>query len=159
MHDQLADQAVVIRGNGVARVSAGIDPHPEAPRRMKMRDRARRGPEGPRVLGIDPALNGMAIEADVFLPEGEGRAGSDADLLDDEIDASDHLRYGVLDLETGIHLDEIELLAFVEELHGADAAIAQLPHGLGDGLANSVAFAGIERRRGGLLPQLLVPPL
>ncbi len=54
----------------------------------------------------------------------ERRARRDADLLDDEVDAGDHLGDGVLHLEPRVHLDEVELAALVEELDGADAAIA-----------------------------------
>ncbi len=63
MHDQLADQAVVIGRDAVAGIDAGIDADAEAARRVEMRDRAGRGHEGARVLGIDAALDGVALEA------------------------------------------------------------------------------------------------
>ncbi len=49
------------------------------------------------------------------------RAGGDPDLLDDEVDAGDHLGDGVLDLKARVHLDEIELAGLVKELDGSDA--------------------------------------
>jgi hypothetical protein len=62
MHDQLADQAVVIGRDLVALIGARIDAHAEAARRMEMRDRAGRGHEGARILGIDAAFDGVALE-------------------------------------------------------------------------------------------------
>src|SRR3989337_2813873 len=125
MHDELANQTVIIGGNGVARVGAGIDPDAEASRRVKMRDGPRRRPEGVRVLRVDAAFDGMAVEADVLLAERKRRTRRNPDLLDDEVEPGDHLRDGVLDLEPGIHLDEVELAPLVEELHGAAAEIGR----------------------------------
>ncbi len=65
----------------------------------------------------------------------------------------------MLDLEARVHLDEIELAVLVEELDGAGAEIVELAHRLGDGLADLVARAGVERGRGAFLPDLLVAAL
>src|SRR6478672_10375683 len=124
MHDQLADQAVIVRWDGVAGIGARIDAHTETSWRMEMRDLPRRGAKGTRILGVDPAFDGMAVEANVLLLERKRRARGDADLLDDEVDAGYHLGHGMLDLEPGIHLDEEELPALVQELDSAHAAIA-----------------------------------
>ena len=71
------------------------------------------------------------------------RAGGDADLLEDQVDAGDHLGHRMLDLNARVHFDEIEFAVLVEELDGADAEILHLAHRLGDGLADLVA----RRRR------------
>ena len=86
-------------------------------------------------------------------------AGGDADLLDDEVDVGDHLGHRMLDLDAGIHFDEVELAVLVEEFDGADAEIFDLAHRLGDRFADRVAHGGVERRRGAFLPDLLVAPL
>ena len=65
----------------------------------------------------------------------------------------------MLDLDARVHLDEIELAVLVQELDRADAEILQLAHRLGDRLADLVARAGVERRRGAFLPHLLMPAL
>jgi hypothetical protein len=49
-------------------------------------------------------------------------AGGDADLLAHQIDAEDRLGHRVFDLQTGVHLDEVELAVLVEELDRAGAA-------------------------------------
>src|SRR5690606_2797440 len=86
-HDQLADEAVVAGRDGVARVDAGVDPDPEAAGRMVRLDAPRRRPEGDRVLRIDAALDGMAVELDVALFGPQFAAGGDPYLLLDEVDA------------------------------------------------------------------------
>src|SRR5262245_53377545 len=69
VHDELADQTVIIRGDGVAGICARIDRDTEACRRMEMGNGPRRGPEGVRVLGVDAALYGVAVEAHVLLSQ------------------------------------------------------------------------------------------
>ena len=60
-----------------------------------------------------------AVDADVALGDVELFSGRDAQLVLDEIETRDQLGHGVLDLEPGVHLQEIELAAGVEqELHG-----------------------------------------
>jgi hypothetical protein len=65
----------------------------------------------------------------------------------------------VLDLNPGVHLDEIELAVLVEELEGAGAAVADLAAGLGAALADLVAQLGVEARRGRFFQHFLVPAL
>ena len=126
---------------------------------MVVHDAAGRRAERGRVLGIDAALDGVAVELDVLLRDGELGAVGDADLLEDEVDVGDHLGHRVLDLDAGVHLDEIEAAVFVEELDGADAEIVQVPHRLRDGFADGVALIRIEGRGGAFLQDFLVPAL
>ena len=49
-----------------------------------------------RVLGVDAAFDGMALEVDVSLRDVERLAGSDADLRAHEIDARDGFRDAML---------------------------------------------------------------
>ena len=63
--DDLGDQVVVELADRVALVVAGVDPDPEAVRPAEAGDRPRRGQEPPAggVLGVDPDLDGVAVEA------------------------------------------------------------------------------------------------
>ena len=60
------------------------------------------------ILGIDPRFDGMAIEAHIGLRERQRLAGSDADHQLDEIEPGDAFGYRMLDLQTGVHLEEVE---------------------------------------------------
>src|SRR5690606_41687316 len=121
-------EAVVVGRDGVARVDAGVDPDPEAAGRMVRLDAPRRRPEGDRVLRIDAALDGMAVELDVALFGPQFAAGGDPYLLLDEVGAGDHLGDRMLDLEAGVHLDEVELAVLVQELDGSGSGELQLRH-------------------------------
>src|SRR5580693_9683182 len=67
VHDQLADQRVVIRWDDVALIDGGIDPHAEATRRVVLQDLAGRRPEGDRIFGVDAALDGVAVDDELLL--------------------------------------------------------------------------------------------
>ena len=60
VHDQLADQAVVVGRHRIALIDGGIDAHAEPARRVVIGDLAGRGRKGRRVLGVDAALDGVA---------------------------------------------------------------------------------------------------
>src|SRR5699024_6683968 len=69
---------------------------------------------------------------------------------------------GVLDLEAGVHLHEVEVVRAGggdDELHGAGADVADGAGGVAGGLADGVAGGGVEERAGGLLDDLLVAAL
>ena len=78
---------------------------------------------------------------DLLLGQRQVAAGGDADLLQHEVDVGDHLGDGMLDLDAGVHLDEVELAVLVEELDGADAEIFHLLHRLGHGQPDLLARA------------------
>ena len=60
-------------------------------------------------------------ESNLALVDGQRRAGGDFDLLIDEIDAGDHFRHRMFDLNARVHFDEIEPAVFVEKFDGAGA--------------------------------------
>ncbi len=120
---------------------------------------ARARDEAIRVLGIDPALDRVPPPLDVLLAELERLAGGDAQLVIDDVDARDHLGHGVLDLDAGVHLDEIERPVLVEELESAGAAIANVEAGLDADASDRLSLFRGDERGGALLEHLLVPPL
>ena len=159
MDDQLADQRVVVRRDAVALVDGRIDAHAEAAGRMEIGDPAGRGPEGRGVLGVDAALDGVAVELTSSCAIESGAPAAMRICSLHEVDAGDHLGHRMLDLDAGVHLDEVELAVLVEELDRAGADIAELLHGLGDDAADALAHLGVERRGGAFLPDLLVAAL
>ena len=95
--------------------------------------------EGRKVTGFSALMrHSMAWpwNATSLLRERQVAAGGDADLLEHQVDAGDHLGHRMLDLDARVHLDEVELAVLVEELDRADAEIVELAHRLGDGLAD-----------------------
>ena len=64
-----------------------------------------------RIFGIDAELHRETAHGDLVLLETQRQPGGDADLLLDDVDPGDALGDGVLDLDAGIHLHEIELAA------------------------------------------------
>ncbi len=65
----------------------------------------------------------------------------------------------MLDLDAGIHFDEIELAVLEQKFDGADAEIFHVLHRLGAGRPDFGAGGGGEDRRGTFLPDFLVTPL
>src|SRR4051812_902634 len=157
--DQLGDHRIVIRRYPIAGVEAGIDADVHAAGGDVILHQARRRSEGLGVLGVDPAFDGVAAKLDLVLLAGEALAARDADLLADEVDAGDIFGYRMLDLEAGVHLDEVEFIILVEELDRAGAAIAHVGHRLGDDAAHAVALGRGDDRGRGFLQHLLVAAL
>ena len=124
-----------------------------------MQDFAGRRAERHRVLGVDAALDGVAVEFYVALLDGKSSAGSNANLLEDQVDVGDHLGHRMFDLNARVHLDEVEFAVLIKKLDGADTEIADLAHRFGDRFTDRVARAGVKRRRGAFLPDFLVAAL
>ena len=60
------------------------------------------------ILGVDPALDGMARERDVTLLVGEALAGRDPNLFLDDVNAGDHFGDRMFDLQTRVGFHEVE---------------------------------------------------
>ena len=90
----------------------------------------------------------------------EPLAARDADLPVHEIEAGHHLRHRMLDLQPGVHLEEIERAVGVEqELNRAGVGVSTV---LATAAAAADASAGAardDRDRRRLLDDLLMPPL
>ena len=112
------------------------------------------------ILGIDAELNGVALGPEIFEFGWDAFASGDLDLLLDQIDAVDLLGHGVLDLDPGVHLEEVVVSISVDEkLHRAGVLVVD---GLGkfDG-GTSHFFAKISIDEGGrcFFQKFLVPAL
>ena len=113
-----------------------------------------------RILGVDPALNGVAPQLDVRLAEGEGIALGHLDLLGDQVQAGDHLCHGMLHLDAGVHLHEVEVAALVDqELDRPGADVVDRFGGQHGGIAHALTQISGQGRAGSFLQQLLVTAL
>ena len=131
-------------------------------------DRAGIGPEAVgRILGGDPALQGCAVDPDHVLGETkitQALARGNAHLRLHEIDVSDLLGDGVLDLDPRIHFDEDVLartlpLGFDQELHSARAGVVDRLGKAHRVAAQRLSQLGRDVRSRRDFHDLLVPPL
>src|ERR1700730_1540699 len=159
MHDELADERIVVWRNRVPSIDRAIDAHAKAAWRMVIGDLARRGPEGCGMLGIDPAFDRMPLKDNFLLGQRQGGARGNSYLLVDEIDPGDHFGYRMLDLNPCIHFDEIKFAIFVEKLDGAGAGITEFAHRACTNFADFQALRRIEGGGGAFLPDFLIPAL
>lgn len=117
------------------------------------------------VLGVDTGLDGGAalghLLLNLGLVKGKLLARGNAELPLDQVDTGNHLSDGVLDLETGVHLHEVELAAVLVEdklnSTGTDVADSRGGHA---GLVPEILLGGsIQIGGGGLFEDLLVSAL
>ena len=101
----------------------------------------------------------MAAQHDVRLRPGQLLARSDHELRLHEIDAGDEFGHGMFDLDAGVHLDEVELAVFVQELEGAGVAVADRAASLDHALTHAGALRRRDARRRGFFDHLLMAPL
>src|SRR5690606_29197154 len=121
---------------GVTGVNMRLPTHAKATRRVETRDFTRAWQEGIRVFGVDTALDRMAFDHYFFLFDGQRLAGSDTQLLFDQVNAGDHFGNRVFNLNTGVHLNEVELTVFEQEFEGTRPAIADVDTRFGTTLAD-----------------------
>ena len=140
--DQLRDQRVVVDRDLAALGGAAVVADARALRHPQAGDAARRRQEaGVGILGVDAALDGVAARREQRLGiEREPLAPRDPDLPLHQVDAGDHLGDRMLDLQPGVHLEEVERAVLVEqELDRAGVGVA-------DRRATAAAAAVIRRR-------------
>ena len=103
----------------------GVDADAGPERRNEAGERAGRGQEVARgILGVQPHLDRVAAKLG-SAGRGQALAGRDSKLPLGEVDAGKELGDGVLDLEAGVHLDEVEPIRGEEELERPGAAVAE----------------------------------
>ena len=101
----------------------------------------------------------MALDDDVLLLVAQNLALGRPDLFLDQVDARDHLGDGVLHLDAGVHLHEVEPGRLPQELDGANTDVADRLGGRDGGVAHGLAHLGCQSGRRRLLQQLLVAAL
>ena len=118
---------------------------------------------GHRVLGVQAHLDRVPPGSSrrARARRAAGRPSADGDLQRDQVDAVDRLGDRVLDLEAGVHLQEVEAVLgrVVEELDGAGAAVVDRPAAARAASCRAVRVASGSAGRGRLLDHLLVAAL
>src|SRR3546814_15820675 len=96
----------------------------------------RRPPRATRTDTLCPYTTLFRSDHDVFLPDRQLLAAGDQQLLAHQVDAGDPLGHRVLDLDAGVHLDEVEAAVLEQELERAGAAVADADAGIHADLAD-----------------------
>ena len=159
-HHELADEVVVVLGDGVALFVAGVPTHPRTPgtrRRVIVPGEGRNPRDGSSALMRHSIEWPSSLHR--LLGEGQGLAVRDAELLGDEVEARHHLGHAVLDLQAGVHLQEPEVAVLVEHLDGPGVDVPAAERDLHRRGAHRRAGGVVETRGGGLLDELLVAAL
>ena len=145
----------------VARLVAGVGPDPWPGRARQARNApGRRGKASPGgVFGVDAGLDGVAVPRHVVLRKGQRLAPGDQELEGHQVQAGDHFRYRVLDLQTGVHFEEIELAVLVNELHRPRVDVPARQGETDGGLAHGVGDRTSQAGGGRLFHQFLVASL
>ena len=117
-----------------------------------------------RVLGIDSRFDRPAVELHVVLGELQFLARGDVDHLLDQVEAGHLLGHRMLDLQPGVHLEEVEALArrvgaVDDQLDRARRIISDRPRQRDRLLAHRLAHFGRDERRRRFLDHLLVAAL
>mmetsp|Transcript_26613 Transcript_26613/g.77749 ORF Transcript_26613/g.77749 Transcript_26613/m.77749 type:complete len:459 (+) Transcript_26613:417-1793(+) len=181
VRDQLCDHRVVVHRNLAALGATVVYPHKPALAALALGahrqvcslvagglvgravggERAdRRQEAAQRVLGVHARLDRPADPTYVRLRDGELLAGGDADHLLDEVDAGHALCDRVFDLQPRVHLEEVVLVARVdEELDRPCRAVADRLRELHRLLPHPTPRRLRKVRCGRLLDHLLVAPL
>ena len=110
-----------------------------------------------RILGGDPALQGVAAQPQILLRRdaafglADPGAGGDADLRLYQVDAGDLLGHGVLDLDARIDLDEVEgvRVGIHQELDRAGVLVAGGAGQAHGGVAELAPLGGVQVGRRG----------
>src|SRR5262245_16498999 len=101
----------------------------------------------------------MSPARDLMLRERQRLSGRDTELPLDQVETGDHLGDGMLDLQSRVHLEEIEAPAVVQELDGARTSIIDGTSGGHRGLAHRSACLPVDLGCRCFLDDLLVTPL
>ena len=112
------------------------------------------------IFGVDAALDGVPAQLDVFLLEGQLLAGGDVQLQMHEVEAGYKLRNRVLHLQSGVHLQEVEIALLVDkELDGPGVEIVRgFAHANSD-FAHAAAHIFIDDWRRRFFQHFLMPAL
>lgn len=159
--DEFADHGVVVWGDAVSGGDMGVDADSQTSWGAVGFDESGAWAEVLRVvLGVDAALDRVAFDLDVFLLVGELLSGSDLDGGFDDVDAGDHLGDGVLDLDSGVDLEHVEVLVVVhEELDGRGSGVVGGLDEFGGGFADLLDLLAFDEWAWGFFDDFLVSAL
>ena len=126
---------------------------------MVLRDLAGAGGELWHFFRVDPHLNGMAVDLQIFLRKAERQARCHANLLAHQIHPENTFGHRMLYLQAGVHFDEIKRAFLVEKFNGASTLISHFGNRIGTDRPDLGAFLFAYAGAWGLFKDLLVTAL
>src|ERR671920_1137235 len=160
VHDELRQEGVVVRGYHVAGVEVRVDPDARPAGRIIDLDEPGLGQEvAAGVFGVDPELYRVPVGREGILRDLQTLARDHLQLFGNDVDAGDHLRHGMFDLEAGVHLDKVEFSVLVDELYGPGTFVTQGADQVGRGRHETVPYVLWQAWRRRFLDELLVAAL
>ncbi len=159
--DEFAEKGIVFVGNGPAFVDTFVEANAGTAGGVAGKDFSWRGEEiVVRILGVEANFHGVATRRNGFPFEGETVAGRDGDLKFDEIEPGNLLGDGMLDLQTRVDFEEIEIEMRVDEkFHGAGVDVTAGARESHRGITHFFAQLGRNDGGRGFLDDFLVAAL
>ena len=146
--NHFGDHRVVVRRNRAIGVGGRVDADAWPATDAEHADVAGRRHERLGIFGIHPALDRVAVEGDLALPERQPLAGRYPDLLLHDVDAGHELGHRMFDLEARVRFHEIEPgLVVHEELEGSRVGVLHRLGGVDDQVPQLATLLLGERRR------------
>lgn len=99
-----------------------------------------------RVFGVQAHFDGVAVQLHLVLAQGQRAAFGNGQLPGHQVLAGDEFGDRMLDLQAGIHFEEVEVAVFVDqEFHGAGTFVVAGQGGFDGGVAHGgTQFGGDE---------------
>ena len=101
----------------------------------------------------------MTAELDVTLAQMQFFTGGDLDLFLNNVNAGNHFRDGMFDLDASIHFNEIKLSVFIQEFNSTGTAVADFFARRCAAFADLVAQTRVQMRCGRFFNHFLMTPL
>ena len=159
--DEFGEERVVIVGNGPAVVDAVVEADARTGGNLARENFSGRWEKiivG--IFGVETDFHCVAARGDGLPSEWEAMAGGDGDLEFDEIEAGNLLGDGMLDLQAGVHFQEIKIEIRVhEEFDGACVGVSACAGEANGGIAHFFAKVGGHDRRRSFFDDFLVAAL
>ena len=160
--DHFGDHRVELRRDHIPRRDPGVHPDAGTGGQRQVLDQARCGRKAAfGILGGQPGLDGVTVHGRFGAGISQRAPRRDVQLQLDDVDAGGDLGDRVLDLQPGVDLEERQqpFAGLVDELHRPGVDVPGGPDEIGGMGAQQFLLLGVQRRRGGLLDDLLVAPL
>ena len=159
---QLGQHGIVEGRDAVVLAHAAIHPTPWPGSRFAIQGQRAAGWQKVllRIFGVQPHLDGVAMQRNLRLGQRQRLAGGHTQLPGDQILPGDRLGDRVLDLQPGVHLHEEEVATRIKQkLYRAGTDITDGLRRLDRCLTHTLAQLGRQAGRGRFFHHLLMPSL